>query len=117
MLCSGGGFMKRSFVLVFVVAALELSAFSQEGPSRKPPAAERSVTAPATTTPMDLAKAAIAAHGGDKFQHMKSLLVMGTVDVTGAFSQVIPATFRFITSGDRHMFGLNTPISPLTQLF
>jgi hypothetical protein len=117
MLSSGGEFMKRSLDLVFVVVALALNAPSQEGPSHKSVPAEKPATTPAAATPMDLAKAAIAAHGGDKFQHMKSLLVAGTVDVTGAFSQVIPATFRFITSGDRYMFELNNPISPLKQVF
>ena len=102
--------MKRSLEILVVLAAFATMAFSQ------PPAAAKPA-ATAASTPLDVAKAAIAAHGGEKFQHMKSLLVMGTVDITGAFSQVIPATFRFITSGDRYMFELNNPISPLKQVF
>lgn len=109
--------MKRSLGFVFVTLAFALSTFSQEGPSQKPPAPVKPASATAAATPMDLAKAAIAAHGGEKFQHMKSLLVAGTVDVTGAFSMVIPATFRFIMAGDRYMFELNNPVSPLKQVF
>lgn len=106
--------MKRSLCILFVVAALATGAFSQKD-APQPVAAKPS--APASSTPLDLAKAAIAAHGGDKFQHMKSLLAVGTVDVTGPFSQVIPATFRFIMSGDRYIFELNNPVSPLKQVF
>jgi hypothetical protein len=110
-----GEFMKRSFGIFIVMAALAVSAFSQKDTPQKP-TAEKPAT-PAAATPIDLARAAIAAHGGDKFQHMRSLLVMGTAEVTGAFSQIIPATFRFIIAGDRYMFELNNSISPLKQVF
>ena len=106
--------MKRSLEILVVLAAFATMAFSQKAAS--PPVAAKPA-ATAASTPLDVAKAAIVAHGGEKFQHMKSLLVMGTVDITGAFSQVIPATFRFITSGDRYMLELNNPISPLKQVF
>ena len=106
--------MKTALGCLVVAAALSLNAFAQGGASskpavEKPPAAE--------TTPMELAKAAIAAHGGDKFKHMKSMIVVGTVDVTGAFSQVIPATFKMVIAGERYMFELNNPIQPLKQVF
>lgn len=66
---------------------------------------------------MDIAKTAVAAHGGDKFKQMKSLLVAGSVEVVGSPTYVIPATFRFITAGEKYSFELQNPISPMKQVF
>lgn len=101
--------------ILFVMAAAAIAAFSQMNTSQKPTAAKPS--APATATPLELANAAIAAHGGDKFKHMKSLLVAGSVDIAGSPTYVIPATFRFITAGDKYLFELNNPISPVKQVY
>src|SRR5881394_3019208 len=105
--------MKRFLGLIVVTAALGLSVFSQV--FQKLAVAER--PAAADPTPMDLAKAAIAAHGGDKLTHMKSLIVAGSADIAPSPSQIIPATFRLIIAGDRYVFELNNAISPLKQIF
>ncbi len=65
-----------SLVLVF-----SISVFAQADKTKKPiekdkPAATNSKTA----TPMDLAKAALLAHGGDKFKNMKTS--SATVELT-----------------------------------
>jgi hypothetical protein len=100
--------MSKTICSLILIGFGALAGFSQPGP--KPGGSEK-------TTPEDIAKAAVAAHGGDKFKQMKSLLVAGTVDVAGSPTYVIPATFRFITAGERYMFELNNPISPLKQVF
>ena len=97
--------------LVFI-AFSALPGFSQAG--QKPATSEKTT---ARATPEEIAKAAVAAHGGDKFKQMKSLLVAGSVDVAGSPTYVIPATFRFVTVGDKYMFELNNPISPLKQVY
>lgn len=64
-----------------------------------------------------IAKTAVSAHGGDNLTQMRSFLARGTVDVTGAFSYVIPATFMMVVAGDRYAFELNNPFQPLRQVY
>jgi hypothetical protein len=66
----------------------------------------------------ELAKKVIAAHGGDKFTGMKSLVVNGSADFTSSnFPQAIPATFIMIFAGDKYRIELNNPFQPLKQAF
>lgn len=58
--------------------------------------------------PLELAKAALAAHGGDKFKNMKTLVVRGTVDVSGSPTQVFPGTFVTIFSGEKYRLEINS---------
>lgn len=109
--------MKRSAGIIIVAAALAANTFSQTGSAQKPAALDKPEPTIAAVTPIDIAKAAIAAHGGEKFKQMKSLLVAGSVDIAGSPTYVVPATFRFITAGNKYMFELNNPISPLKQVF
>ncbi|MDQ3089305.1 MAG: hypothetical protein M3Q78_12035 [Acidobacteriota bacterium] len=70
------------------------------------------------TTPLELAKATLAAHGGDKFKNMKTLDVRGSVDVTTTqFPQTIPATFLTIFSGDKYRLEIQNPFQPLKQVY
>lgn len=66
----------------------------------------------------DLAKAALEAHGGEKFKNMKTLVVRGAVDITtSAITQTIPATFAQIFSGDKYKMEINNPFTPFQQVF
>ena len=103
--------MKRSAVLFLLIFVFSICCFAQIGSTAKPAATI------ASSSPQDIAKATLAAHGGDKLKKMKSLVVRGTVDITGAFSQVIPATFVVVIAGDRYVFELNNPFQPLKQVF
>lgn len=105
----------NKFVLSFLITfVFSIGCFAQSGSTVKPPAASAVI---ANSSPQDTAKATVAAHGGDKLKKMKSLVVRGTVDITGAFSQVIPATFVIVIAGDRYVFELNNPFQPLKQVF
>jgi hypothetical protein len=65
-----------------------------------------------------LVKLAVDAHGGDKFRKMKSLSLIGTVDVTASsMPQAIPATFVMILAGDRYRIEINNPFQPIKQVF
>jgi len=56
----------------------------------------------ATTSPIDLARIAIAAQGGDKFKNLKSIVLKGTVDLYAPNStQSIPGGFVFVVAGDK----------------
>lgn len=104
-------------LLVFVVATLlsvsGLSAQSSIGVT--PTSSSRSTSVPA---PADLAKQAIEAHGGEKLRKMKTLSVIGAVDVTASsMPQPIPATFVTIFAGDKYRVEINNPFQPLKQAF
>jgi hypothetical protein len=72
----------------------------------------------AQSTPLELAKAAQLAHGGDSFKSLKSILMRGTADASAPGStQTISATFYIVTAGDKSHFELNNPLSPFTQIF
>ena len=67
-------------------------------PSAKPAA---SAITP-TTAPLDLARAALAAHGGDKFKTVKSMILRGSVDLYPPNStQARPGGFIIVTAGDK----------------
>ena len=64
----------------------------------------------------ELARLAVEAHGGETFRKMKTLSVIGSVDVTTSqFPQAIPATFVTIFAGDKYRFELNNPFQPIKQ--
>lgn len=66
-----------------------------------------SVAAPAlaitaTTSPVDLARAALAAQGGEKFKTLKSMVLRGSVDLYAPNStQSIPGGFIWVIAGDK----------------
>lgn len=67
--------------------------------------------------PLALAKAALAAHGGDKFRLMKTLVVRGTADVSGSPATTFPATFAMIYSGDKYRLEISNPFTPFKQIY
>jgi hypothetical protein len=72
----------------------------------------------AGSTPMELAKAAQTALGGEKFRNLRSIIARGTTDVSAPGStQTMSATFYIVTSGDKSRFELNNPVAPVTQIF
>jgi hypothetical protein len=64
----------------------------------------------ATTLPLDLARAALAAQGGDKFKNLKSMVLIGTVDLYPPNSaQSIPGKFAIVVAGDRVRVDVSAP--------
>lgn len=56
----------------------------------------------ATTAPVDLARAALAAQGGEKFKAVKNMILRGSVDLYAPNStQSIPGGFVIVTAGDK----------------
>jgi hypothetical protein len=56
----------------------------------------------AATTPIDLARAALAAQGGEKFKGLKSMVLRGSVDLYAPNStQSIPGGFVWVIAGDK----------------
>lgn len=56
----------------------------------------------ASTTPLELARAALGAQGGDKFKNLKSMMLLGSADLYAPNStQSIPGKFAMVTVGDK----------------
>ena len=111
--------MNRTIVVSLLIALLSIHSFSQKGTGPKSTSADKTpaTTVAVTGDPLSVAKATLEAQGGEKLKKMKSLVLRGTVDITGAFSQVIPATFMLVIAGDKYVFELNNPIQPLKQIY
>ena len=82
--------MKRYLLPPLVVLLLSFTAVMAQGPdAAKPnasntPATNTIAPAPAITansTPIELARAALAAQGGDKFKNLKSMMLVGSANL------------------------------------
>lgn len=81
-----------------------MNSFNVLAQSPKPDGANSTtaVAITATTTPMDLARMALAAQGGDKFRTLKSMVLRGSVDLYAPNStQSIPGGFIWVVAGER----------------
>jgi hypothetical protein len=107
--------MKKSLSLIVSVVLLALSGYAQADNSKVKASGSSSPTA---TSPVDLAKAALAAHGGEKLRGIKSLVLRGSVGLTtSAFPQALAGTFAMIFAGEKYRLDLNNPVQPISQVF
>jgi len=114
--------MKKLSILLFTFI-LTTSIFAQKEEVKKDK--DKSVTAETKTVtaetktaqPIDLAKAAFAAHGGDKFKAMKTLIVKGSADVSASPTQSFPSSFVMVFSSDKYRFELTNPFQPFKQIY
>ncbi|HQU82553.1 MAG TPA: hypothetical protein PKY59_05500 [Pyrinomonadaceae bacterium] len=112
--------MKRKLaVILFLTVFAVFNVSAQKDEPKKP------VEVPKTTAvnnanedALKLAKAALEAHGGDKYLKMKTLIVRGSSDITtSAMAQAIPATFVLVFAGDKYRMELNNPFAPFKQVY
>ena len=94
------------FLILFCAAAIAQGPeAAKPNTSTVTPATNAIAAAPAITansTPLELARAALAAQGGDKFKNLKSMMLTGTVDLYPPNSiQSTPGKFVMITVGDK----------------
>ncbi|HEX8137609.1 MAG TPA: hypothetical protein VF544_08475 [Pyrinomonadaceae bacterium] len=72
----------------------------------------------ASTSPIELARAALAAQGGTKFRDMKSLVLIGSVDLYAPNSaQSLPGKFVIVNSGDRVRIEIQSPAFNFRQIY
>ena len=87
------------------------------------PAASSTIPAPpaitANTTPIELARAALMAQGGDKFKNLKSMMLTGSADLYAPNSTAsIPGKFAIVTTGDKVRIDIDArPIFNFKQIF
>ena len=108
--------MKKPFGLIIVILLFALSSFAQSGPDAKPATADKPAAAAASTAPLDLAKATVAAHGGEKLKNLKSLVTKGSADLT-FMGQALPGAFSMAFSGDKYYFEITSAIQSIKQIF
>ena len=101
--------MKR-FAPTLVLLLMSSAAMAQGPEPAKsngaPAAASSTIPAPAAitanTTPVELARAALTAQGGDKFKNLKSMMLIGSADLYAPTNtQSIPGRFVIVTTGDK----------------
>src|SRR5262245_8668398 len=82
-------------------------------------AATSTVTINANSTPLELARAALAAQGGDKFKNLKSMMLVGTANLYAPNSlQSVPGKFVMVTAGDKLRVDVDaSPIFKFKQVF
>lgn len=73
--------------------------------------AAAAVASTAPATPLDLARAAYAAQGGDKYRDLKNIVLLGSADLYSPGSaQSLSGKFGMITSGDRLRLEVQSPL-------
>jgi hypothetical protein len=99
--------MRKNFLFLLSLMGLLciFAAASAQDPAKTSTATASVSAAPvisATTTPADLAKAALAAQGGEKFKNLTSMVLIGSVELFAPNStQSIPGKFVMVTAGDK----------------
>ncbi len=97
-----------ALTLTVVVLCHSLSANAQDETSKVGNVSGGNATAAgplitATTSPADLARAALAAQGGEKFKNLKNMVLRGSVDLFAPNStQSIPGAFVSVIAGDKN---------------
>jgi hypothetical protein len=73
----------------------------------------------ANTTPLELARAALAAQGGDKFKNLKSMMLTGSADLYAPNSaSSIPGKFVIVTAGEKVRIDIDArPIFNFKQVY
>ena len=120
--------MKKTFLqslaLLAAVLVLSSSALAQTEATAKAVTdgvkdATPAVAITATTAPMDLARAALAAQGGEKFKNLKNMVLRGSANLYAPNStQSIPGGFVMAIAGDKLILEVDArPMFNLKQIF
>lgn len=121
--------MKKYVLTVVVALFCTLNVFAQTEKSKNSPTGKESenktvissvklIQINQNTTPLELAKAALQAHGGDKFKDIKSLTEIGSADVAMPGSaQTMTVAFKLIMSHEKFRFEINSPFANFQQIY
>ena len=109
--------MYKTPAVLVIIGVCCLASFGQKADSK--PLVKSTVDSKAINyESLDLAKAAFAAHGGDKFKAVKTMVIKGSVDVTSpALPQAIPGGFSMAFAGDKYRIEISTLVQSLKQSF
>lgn len=106
-------------LLVATIATAQEPATTKSAGATTPASAIVVPAITANSTPLELARAALAAQGGDKFKNMKSMMLTGSVDLYAPNSaQSIPGKFAMVIAGDRVRVEFDArPLFSFKQIF
>ncbi len=111
-------------VFLLILASTSFAQGNDPGKSNgAPAAAAKSIPAPpaitANSTPMEVAAAALAAQGGDKFKHVKSIMMVGSANLYAPnSSQSLPGKFVMVTAGDKVRIDIDaSPVFKFKQVY
>ncbi len=106
----------KKYLSVLFILALSIGAYAQKESTKNND--KKVDTNDLTKQAEMLAKEAFEAHGGEKLKNMKTLSILGSVDITvSAFNQQIPATFATIFSDDKYRLEVNSAFVSFKQVF
>ena len=116
----------KTFLIVpgiLIGAVVSISAQNSE-PKNGTPATGTTAAAPAivitpTSTPAELAKAALLAQGGEKFRSLQNMMLRGSCQLYAPNSiQSIPGSFSIVTAGDKFRMDIDArPAFVFKQIF
>jgi len=116
----------KSLALSICLAGFGVVASAQEHPTGKtstPPAtsaaAPPAVVITPESTPIELAKAAFTAQGGEKFRNVQNMMLRGSVSLYPPNSpQSIPGAFSIVTANDKLRMEIDArPIIVFKQIY
>ena len=113
------------FLAVFVcLAGFAFQVLGQEHPAKGAPAAPTASAPPVVnitpeSTPMELARAAFTAQGGEKFRQVQNMMLRGSVSLYPPNSpQSIPGAFSIVTANDKLRMEIDArPIIVFKQIY
>jgi|SRR5215213_4067823 len=114
--------MKKRYLLPLVlISAIGINA--QSDPKKTESKTDKTTTPVSSiktvdTASLEVAKAVLAAHGGDKLIKIKNLVVRGTAELSaGASAQTIPAAFAITISGARYRYDIQSQFFNYKQIY
>ncbi|HEY0050652.1 MAG TPA: hypothetical protein VGB68_15270 [Pyrinomonadaceae bacterium] len=113
--------MKKRYLLPLVlISAIGVSA-QVEQKKNEPKTDKTTTTVSGVKTDassLDLAKATLAAHGGEKLIKIKNIVVRGTAELSaGASAQTMPAAFAITISGARFRYDIQSQFFNYKQIY
>ena len=103
--------MKKPVALLAIFFSLAAATFAQKTDTTPVPP-----TPAANDAAVAMAKAALTAHGGDKFKAMKSIVMKGSVDINVS-NQVLPGAFSIALSGEKYYFEISSIVQSIKQIY
>ena len=121
--------MNKLTLSLLLLALSAVTAFAQTSTTGPAPAANGNSAANASamppapainanSTPVELARAALAAQGGDKFKNVKNIWIQGDVNLyapNSSFPQ--PGKFSLLTAGAKMRLDVDSPAFKFKQIF
>jgi hypothetical protein len=98
--------------------AAATTATAANAPAKVPAAAGQASVITAAMTPTELARAAFAAQGGEKFRNLKNMMLLGSVDLYAPNStQSLTGKFGMIVAGEKLRQDVQSPLFSFQLIF